>query len=68
MGFDDDKRLYTTSINNQANNTCINAVKILVSTWYKLLLFVVGELELSKCYLYIKDCKFNSKDKPIIEK
>ena len=42
----------------------IKAMERSVSTWYEMLLFIEGELELSKCEWYLIDWTFDSKEKP----
>ena len=55
MAFVDDKRHYTKSLRQQLCEIVIKAMEQSVSTWYEFLLFVGGDLELSKCGWYVID-------------
>ena len=68
MAFVDDKRHYTNSLNQQSIKSIIKAMEKSVSTWYELLLFVGGDLELSKCGQYVIDWGLDSNDKPQMKK
>ena len=62
MAFVDDKRHYTNTLNQQLSAIVIRAMEISVSTWYALLLFVGGELELYKCGWYVIDWGLDRND------
>ena len=68
MGFVDDKRHYINTLTHQLITTFIKAMEQSISTLYELLLFVGGELELSKCEWYIVDWGFDRNGKPQIKK
>ena len=68
MVFVDDKRHYTNFLNQQLIKSVIKAMDKSVSTWYEFLLFVGGDLELSKCGWYVIDLGLDSNDKPQMKK
>ena len=68
MAFVDDKRHYTNSIREKLSESVIKVMEQSVSTWYKMLLFVGGDLELSKCGWYIIDWGLDINDKLQIQK
>ena len=68
MAFVDDKRHYTKSLRQQLSEIVIKAMEQSVSTWYELLLFVVGDLALSKCGCYVIDWGLEINDKPQMQK
>ena len=68
MAFVDDKRHYTNSLRQQLSKIVIKAMEQSVSTWYELLLFVGGDLELSKCGWYVIDWGLDINDKPQMKK
>ena len=68
MAFVDDKRHYTNSLDQQLIKYVIKSMEKSVSTWYELLLFVGGDLELSKYGWYVIDWGLDSNDKPQMKK
>ena len=64
VGFVNDKRHYTNTLSQHIIESIIKTMKQSLSTWYELLKFVGGELELSKCGWYIIDWGFDSNDNP----
>ena len=55
MAFVDDKRHYTNTLTQQLSKIVIEAMEKSVTTWYELLQFVGGDLELTKCGWYVID-------------
>ena len=64
MAFVEDKHHYTNSIRQKLSEIIIKAMGQSVSTWYLLLLFVDGDLNLTKCGWYVIDWGLDINDKP----
>ena len=64
MAFVDDKHHYTNTLHQQLSAIVIRATEQSVFTWYELLLFVGGDLELFKCGWYVLDWGLDRNDKP----
>ena len=65
--FVNDKQYYINQLKELIIVQVIKTMEILVSIWYKIFLFIGGELELLKCRWYLIDWKFDSKDKPFMK-
>ena len=67
MAFVDDKRHYTNTLTQQLSKIVIEAMETSVTTWYELLQFVGGDLELTKCGWYVIDWGLDGNDKPYMQ-
>ena len=63
----DDKRHYANCLPNQSNKNILTAMEISVSSWNKLLHFIGGALETSKCAWYLITWNFDSDDSSFIK-
>ena len=66
MRFVYNKEHYTTKLKERITGKVINAKDLSVSTWYKMLLLIEDEFELSKFGWYLIDWKFDGKDNPFM--
>ena len=67
MAFVDDKRHYTNTLTQQLSIIVIEAMEKSVTTWYELLQFLGGNLELIKCGWYIIGWGLDGNDKPYMQ-
>ena len=63
----DEKRHYVNCLPNQSNKNILTVMRISVSSWNKLLHFVGGALETSKCTWYLINWDFDSNDSPFMK-
>ena len=67
MEFVNVKQHYINQLKELIIVKMIKTMEISVFTWYKIFLFIGGELQLLKCRWYLINWKFDSKDKPFMK-
>ena len=66
LKFVDDRKNYVNNLLNQLQQTIIEALQQSIGVWDEILIFVGGNLEMSKCNFCILDWAFDKSDTPIL--